>query len=190
MTDLSPIQGKTSLEYLYANTNLINNFEVLSSLVNLKHLEISNTRITDITVLAPLTQLQHLSLWFNDQIADFSTLAGFPGLKYLNIQKTNFKDSDLVHITPTNLPVLTDLRARENQLSDISSLGGFSLVAASTFNSQKKTIDITTQVIPNPIKNRNGSIVPVVETADITNVDASGNPSQNGGYLKIDKTGI
>ncbi|PZM86650.1 hypothetical protein DLH72_00350, partial [Candidatus Gracilibacteria bacterium] len=84
--------------YLYANTNKFTNFEVLSTLTNLKNLEISNTGIKDITILAPLTQLEHLSLWFNDQIEDFTTLSTLSTLKYLNIQKTNFKDSDIVHI--------------------------------------------------------------------------------------------
>ncbi|MDO4713330.1 MAG: leucine-rich repeat domain-containing protein [bacterium] len=188
VTDLSPIQGKTTIEYLYINTNKFTNFEVLSTLTNLKNLEISNTGIKDITVLAPLTQLQHLSLWFNDQIADFSTLARLTALKYLNIQKTNFKDSDVVYIA--SLPALNELRARENQLSDLSALAHYSFVANSTFNDQKKTLDtVYVPVIPNPIKNRDGSIVPVTETADVENVDAAGNPNPNGGYLKIKKTG-
>lgn len=187
VTDLSPIQGKTTIEYLYANTNKFTNFEVLSTLTNLKNLEISNTGIKDITVLAPLTQLEHLSLWFNDQIEDFATLSTLSTLKYLNIQMTNFKDSDIVHIA--SLPVLNELRARQNQLSDLSALAHYSFVATSTFNDQKKTLEtVYVSVIQNPIKNKNGSTVPVINNADVENVDSSGNPNPNGGYLKIKKT--
>lgn len=37
----------------------------------------------------------------------------------------------------------------------------------------------------NPIRDNNNVAVPIIETADVINVDKDGNPDENGGYLKL-----
>ncbi len=69
----------------------------------------------------------------------------------------------------------------------MSALGPLSLLDATkiSFTTQTHTISVTQEIFPNPLKNIDGSTVPVTNNTHIINVDSSGNPNQNGGFLKI-----
>lgn len=164
-------------------------------MTNLKTLLISailpaNT-FSDLSFLASLNQLEDLRLNNNRAITTLeSALASKNTLKRLEIINNELSEDVLPQVAQfTNV---TEIRAGGNKLYDISSLASLHQIteaSKSSFPDQVATKTTLTQVLPNPIKNRDGSIVPVTETADVINVDASGTPDQNGGYIKVNKEG-
>ncbi|MDO4714569.1 MAG: hypothetical protein Q4B28_08285 [bacterium] len=164
-------------------------------MTNLKTLLISailpaNT-FSDLSFLASLNQLEDLRLNNNRAITTLeSALASKNTLKRLEIINNELSEDVLPQVAQfTNI---TEIRAGGNKLYDISSLASLHQIteaSKSSFPDQVATKTTLTQVLPNPIKNRDGSIVPITETIDVINVDASGTPDQNGGYIKVKKEG-
>lgn len=58
-------------------------------------------------------------------------------------------------------------------------------MTALNVSQQNVEYQVITDVFPNPIKHVDGTIIPIVETSDLINVDATGMPNANGGYIKI-----
>lgn len=172
LTDVSPIMSRTDWVAL-----------------NLGGLNFSDT-----TQISPMSQLKYLSLdnlRINSKL-DLAPLASLDNLQALNVghQLIGLTDDDVLPIK--DLPSLTALNISGNDIRDLQKItdAGFdNLVAsASTLVQQKRGIINLSQdqdTFPNPLRNADGSIVPVIETDKIKNVDASGNPNQNGGHIKL-----
>jgi hypothetical protein len=81
---LTPLKGLTKLTYLNINAVQLTDFEALSNLVNLKHLDLAATGIQDqdVSVLSGLTNLTFLALQGNEENLDVSSLSGLTNLKH------------------------------------------------------------------------------------------------------------
>ena len=98
-------------------------------------------------------------------------------------------------LTSEHVAVLKDLQNLKtllvpgNKISNLKTAfnsGGFAnLGENSAFNHQQISFDTTKRLFENPLKDYNGNVIPVTETTNATNVDANGNPKQDGGYIKI-----
>ena len=98
-------------------------------------------------------------------------------------------------LTSEHVAVLKDLQNLKtllvpgNKISNLKTAfnsGGFAnLGENSAFNHQQISLDTTKRLFKNPLKDYNGNVIPVTETTNVKNVDANGNPKQDGGYIKI-----
>ena len=98
-------------------------------------------------------------------------------------------------LTSEHVAVLKDLQNLKtllvpgNKISNLKTVfnsGGFAnLGENSAFNHQQISLDTTKRLFKNPLKDYNGNVIPVTETTNVKNVDANGNPKQDGGYIKI-----
>lgn len=145
VTDLSSLQDLTGLVYLNIHTNPIDdgwetlaNFSsletlimrnveiadhawVLSSLVNLRRLNMRNTAVEDLSFLANLSDLVILDLRDN-HIVDILPLAQASGLEELDLRKNGILD-----VTPLGeLTSLRSLNLRDNAVADLAPLGSLS----------------------------------------------------------------
>lgn len=187
ITTVDPIKHITTLTHLFLNENALTDHAQIANLTNLQELQVNKTGLSNLSWIQNLNQLNLLGIMDNG-IADFEPLVSLKQtLKKLYARTTTMDDEDMVHIA--QLTNLDTLFVRGNFLSDISALSSLNLVSSEFQNQKKSIVEVTTQLIPNPVKNRDGSIVPVTETADVINVDASGTPDQNGGYIKVNKEG-
>ena len=82
ITDVSPLEGLTNLEWLNLGYNQITDISSLKGLTNLEELGLWDNEITDVSPLAGLTNLEELALHGN-QITDVSPLAGLTKLHTL-----------------------------------------------------------------------------------------------------------
>ena len=186
VTDLSPLSNLLSLTILNVsnNPNLNNtNLAQLASIGTLRDLNVSSTQINNFATLRDLPNLRSLTAntLRNTDLASVATLNNLTNLSLVSNNLSNISQLN----TMTNLTMLNVTTNSISDLSQISALKGKNISAVN----QKVAISAPTKVIANPLKDIDGNVVPVVETADVVNVDASGNPSQNGGYLKINRTG-
>ena len=188
ISNIAPLSTLIDLETFKANTNVLADISVVQHFTKLKHLELSTNRIVDISSLAGLNNLLTLNLGSN-QIADISHLAGLHTLTELKLSNNQISDvSSLAGLTN-----LTTLELDRNKISDLSSLNAL-LNAMSSWKMGGQSIvspvTHTAPVFQNPIKWPDGSAVPITEVVgDVINVDSAGNPSLNGWYIKILKTG-
>ncbi len=116
ISDISPLEGWTSLEYLDVSAN-INDISVLSSLSGLKEISLKNGQISDISVLSNMTQLKKIDL-SNNQISDISPLESLTNLKTLSIKNNNISDISAL----SNSVNMEYLHVENNQISDISAV--------------------------------------------------------------------
>ena len=119
VSDFSPLTDLTNLRSLFLVDNNISDISTMSGLNSLARLNLGNNNISDISAVAGLTNLASLNLQ-NNNISDISALAGLTNLTLLYLGGNNISDISAVSGL-TNLPVL-DLWY--NNISDISAVSG------------------------------------------------------------------
>lgn len=72
-----------------------------------------------------------------------------------------------------------------NTLIDLSPFANLTLTGRIFVRNQKGETSTKERIFMNPIRDNNNVAVPIIETADVINVDKDGNPDENGGYLKL-----
>ena len=105
--DLSPLANLTKVRYINITGNgKIKDFSFLDKLVNIEELHMRMAKIQNIGALKNFTKLYYLDADSCD-ISDFSPLSNLVNLKYLNLDKNNFKeDSAEAFSKLVNLEVL------------------------------------------------------------------------------------
>lgn len=178
---IDPIKAlDQKLIYLNLEGNNIDqeSFErTIPSLTNLTQLIILNNKAENLNFIENLTKLTDFRASDNPEIKDFSPIwNSLSNLKKLELDRLpHLKQTDLPQIA--TLP-LTHLTIRGNQFHDLSNLASLALNELYA-KEQTITIDTATEIFPNPIKGIDGNIIPIIETATIKNVDASGNLNTN-----------
>ena len=119
VSDFSPLTDLTNLRSLFLVDNNISDISTMSGLNSLARLNLGNNNISDISAVAGLTNLASLNLQYNN-ISDISALAGLTKLTLLYLSGNNISDISAVSGL-TNLPLL-DLWY--NNISDISAVSG------------------------------------------------------------------
>lgn len=187
------VAKKDTLIYLNINGNSISNIEAqkLSQMKNLQTLLISAITpagsFSDITFVKDLMSLTRLDINNNVGIVSLEPIKHLSAtLKDLRMINNKLPDAQLIHIQA--IP-LTRLYAEGNRFGDISSIQRMPLTSSSFNNQEVIHQEITTQIIPNPLKKKDGTVQAVINNTDVENVDVAGNPNPNGGYLKIKKIG-
>lgn len=90
--DLSPLANLTKIRYINITGNgKIKDFSFLDKLVNIEELHMRMAKIQNIDALKNFTKLYYLDADSCD-ISDFSPLSDLVNLKYLNLDKNNFKE--------------------------------------------------------------------------------------------------
>ena len=95
----------------------IKDISALSSLKNLKHLNLRNNSISDISAIGNLTNLTELDLGSN-QISNISAIGSLTNLTCLMLNDNRIKDISALR----NLTKLKSMSLDSNQISDISAL--------------------------------------------------------------------
>jgi len=114
-TDLSPLISLTSLETLtLAKNPAIENFSVLSNLMNLKGLDISHNNIEEINFVAALNNLEKLNASYNN-IVDISPLSNLINLTLLSLTNNYINDISKLN----RLSNLHSLYLATNNISDV-----------------------------------------------------------------------
>ena len=138
---LQPL-ANTTIEYLNIDGLRINSLGPITSMLNLKRLDISDTQIIDIAGIDKLSGLEDLDV-SGLRLKDYSPIKNLPFLENLSISKFNWTNAQLNNfISPgsfqylerftcwqcsltdisfvKNLPFITHLELHDNNLSDIS----------------------------------------------------------------------
>jgi internalin A len=89
--DLSPLAGLTHLESLRASISQVKDIAPLAEMVQLDRLDLGRTRVADLTPLANMKGLTELQL-DDTQVEDLTPLAKLGKLERLSIQRTKVKD--------------------------------------------------------------------------------------------------
>lgn len=178
----------------------IKNLEGIQFLTNAEAINLGVNLLSDENALRPLsslTQLKRLNLFhafrtgdpaFTPPVNILAPIKDLPALEALHLNTNK--------LTPEHLAVLKDtpklktlLIAGNNvlQLNDLLKDGFRALDQTSTFSSQKHDITLAKDqaVFANPVRDYNGAVVPITETATVKNVDAAGQPNQTGGHIKL-----
>ena len=123
---LQPLSKLTSLTALVAEDTLISSMDMqtVSGLTTLEYLSLASCEISSVWSLSTLTNLKELDLSGN-AIRDLSALAGLSKLEVLNLSHNAVVE--LEHLS--GLTMLTDLDLSYNSVTDISPLGGCSILA-------------------------------------------------------------
>ena len=117
ISDITPISGLTNLVELGLGGNQISDLGPLSNLINLVELELGRNGITDIASLSNLTNLEELRLGDN-QMTDISPLSDLTGLRELELD-----DNRIVDISSlADLINLRYLGINDNNVRNIYSL--------------------------------------------------------------------
>lgn len=154
LTDLSPITNRKDWTTLYIGLLKFDDLTALSGMNNLKHLAINSLKTSRKLDLAPLASLQELTSL------------------NINYQSVALTEDDMRAVK--DLPKLTKVNTAGNSISNLQSLftdGFAALDKGSTFTDQKITITLSKwqREFDNPIKTIDGSVVPIVETANVKN---------------------
>lgn len=112
-----------NLENLYLNHNNISSLDVISSIPNLKELDLSYNLITDLQLMKD-SELQKtiitLNLGYNMYIDDASYLQKFSKLQELSLAGNNI--SDISQLDYSKFTKLTDLNLSDNKISDLKNV--------------------------------------------------------------------
>lgn len=141
INNVNGLGSLTNLTRLYINGQFITNIEPLEELTNLTKLYLLTPRLTDISPLEQVTTLTNLQLYC-DEVANISSLSRLTNLSVLLIEGSKITSvTDLENLTKleklylnynsllrsvqplVNLPVLTHLELRSNQITDVLLLG-------------------------------------------------------------------
>lgn len=123
ITNLDGIQYLKNLETVMLAGNDISDIYPLSSLSNLKYLDISlNRELTDISPLGNLSNLKYLDISSSKELSNISPLSKLTKLEYLDAIGNKIKD-----VSPlSTLPNIKILSLSINEIEDISSLNKLS----------------------------------------------------------------
>ena len=91
LSDLSPLSGLKSLEFLFLNGTGVSDLSPLSGLQSLQHLNLTGTGVSDLSALSGLKSLQHLDL-NGTGVSDLSPLSGLKSLQHLDLNGTGVSD--------------------------------------------------------------------------------------------------
>ena len=119
VSDVSALDGLTSLTNLNLFNNGVSDVSALGSLTSLTSLKLSGNEVSDVSALGGLTSLTNLDLSHN-KVSDISALGGLPSLT--NLYLDDNKVSDITALG--GLTSLINLDLGSNKVSDISALGG------------------------------------------------------------------
>lgn len=190
MTDLTPLASIPNLKKLTLDRSP--NLTDISPLVNAPKLKDLRFPATKVSNLAPAAQIANLEeLHFNNTLSptklDLTPLAAAPNLKLINANTTKLTGADFAVLK--NAPVLETLMTAGNNvlnLNDMLKEGFVVLQRWSTFSDQLHTINTDTNpVFENPVRGINNEVIPVVETANVKNVNADGSLNPNGTHIKL-----
>jgi internalin A len=133
VTDLTPLSRMTKLRYLILRDNdYQGSLSALSSLRQLKHLDLEQNQIEDVDDLSGLTRLTDLRLSYN-LITDVSALANLEKLETL----------DLRHNLVSSVSSLTGLTHLEGLFLDGNPLDAQALVDIQTIKDNNPAIQLT-----------------------------------------------
>jgi len=122
ISDLSGLEKLTNLSLnLYLDGNNISNITSLSTLTNLRDLNIRNNNISDVTPLAALPNLIFLTAG-NNNFSDLSQFSGFQTLSSLSLLNSGISD---VSVLAAALPDLDSLHLGFNRIADLSQFSAF-----------------------------------------------------------------
>ena len=190
--NLDGLQFLTNIESLGLTGGSYKDISPLENLTKLKSLFIvRNSNLTDISKLSKLTNLENLQI-FRNSIKDISAVRNMPRLKYFVADVNKIENISALE----NKPDLKVVTLEDNKIKDFSPLKNAPLTnfhnqfsfAKNTFNNQRPEITVHSKVFENPLKAIDGTTIPISENAVVKNVDKSGNPDRNGGYIKLETT--
>lgn len=179
----------------------IKNLEGIQFLTNAETINLGVNLLSDENALRPLsslTQLKRLNLFhafrtgdpaFTPPVNILAPIKDLPALEALHLNTNKLTPEHLAALKDT--PKLKTLLIAGNNILNLNDLfkgGGFAaLDQTSTFSSQKHemTLNKDQAVFANPVRDYNGAIVPITETATVKNVDAAGQPNRAGGHIKL-----
>ena len=124
LTDISWITSLTNLKELNLCYNAISDISPISGLKQLEALNLADNDLNDaqIRYLSGLTNLRELDLYYLSRLTDVSPLAELPALDYLNLGH----DHALWNVRPlASLNYLTQLRVYDTGVTDISCFSSF-----------------------------------------------------------------
>ncbi|MDR1642189.1 MAG: leucine-rich repeat domain-containing protein [Clostridiales bacterium] len=139
ITDISPLEDLTDLNYLYLTGNQISDVTALSGLRYLEQLDLEDNQVKDLAPLAGLTNLN--ALWLTKNVIDdVKTLAGMKSLTNLWLEGNKITEvSALAELTS-----LSDLQLSNNLITDISTLSGMkNLVTLNLMNNRLTSVRLT-----------------------------------------------
>ena len=123
ISDFSPLSSLTNLRRLDLGGNSISDLSALSGaisrLTRLEWLALDNNSLSDISALSELTNLTSLSL-FSNNISDISALSELTNLRTLSLFINSISDVSAL----SGLPNLEWLDLHNNSISDVSALSG------------------------------------------------------------------
>ena len=115
--DISPLSSLRNLRRINLSNTPVIDLAPLSGLVKLQRINIWNTPVTDLSPLTGLTNLQRLNVW-NTKVSDLSPLSGLTNLERLNVWNTPVMD-----LSPlSNLVKLEELNISKTRVEDLSPL--------------------------------------------------------------------
>ena len=115
ISDVFPLKNMTALTYLHLGYNQILDVSPLKVLTKLTFLNLDENKIMDISLLKTLTKLMELHVDDNE-ISDMSPVKNLTNLTFLNLNDNQISDMSPVK----NLTNLTFLDLHGNQISDMS----------------------------------------------------------------------
>ena len=125
ITDLTGLEHATGLTNLQLRGNPIKDFTPISSLINLRGLNLIGTGFSnsDLSILDSLTELRSLLLEYNS----ISSLTNFPQLPNLNTLHLGYNQiSNISRLTDILDPTkVTEFSFTSNKISDLTPLSGF-----------------------------------------------------------------
>jgi hypothetical protein len=115
--DISPLSSLRNLKRINLSNTPVTDLSPLSGLAKLQRLNIWNTPVTDLSPLTGLTNLQRLNVW-NTQVIDLAPLSGLANLQRLNVWNTPVAD-----LSPLSTLVnLQELNISKTPVADLSPL--------------------------------------------------------------------
>lgn len=115
--NFTPLSSLINLRLLNLSESQIKDIKFLSSLTNLEELYLISNQIKDVAPLSRLTKLQHLHI-YNNQIEDITAVAALTKLQILFLSNNQIND-----VTPLSpLTNLQELELSDNQITDVTPL--------------------------------------------------------------------
>ena len=159
---------------------------------NLKRLGVYLQESENLEGLQYFTNLSELYVSDSPKLKDMSAIYDLKKLTTLDIRRTNIKDISFLK----NLKQLETIYIQQNPITDFSPIKDLPKVRIDSITSNDSfsssliiKIPRNQKIFKNPFINFDGTIMPIEENDKFINVDVNGNPKQDGGYIKIIKTG-
>lgn len=121
ISDLSPMEGLTSLQFLFLDRNNVSDLSPLDGLHSLQEVNLTGNQVTNLNALGSLKKLNKLVLTGN-LIVDVSPLRGLTSLRHLTLFNNQISSVEAL----SGLNNLEQLNLGKNSISQVSSLAGLS----------------------------------------------------------------